>query len=60
MLLGIRVIRGPKLPKTHCKLIIGATTVVKRDITLTDAPINAFMLINPLQLQLPLLVLTRI
>jgi hypothetical protein len=27
------VFRGPKLPKTHNKLIIGATTVVKRDIT---------------------------
>jgi hypothetical protein len=35
--LGIGVFRGPKLPKTHCKLIVGATTVDRRDITPTDA-----------------------
>jgi hypothetical protein len=46
--------RGPKLPKTRCKLIVGATTVVKRDITPTDALIHALMLISPLQLHLPL------
>jgi hypothetical protein len=38
ILLGIRVFRGPKLPKTRCKLIVGATTVVKRDIKPTDLP----------------------
>jgi hypothetical protein len=48
MLLGIRVFRGPKLPKTNSKLIIGATTMVKRDIMPTDAPIHALMLICPL------------
>jgi hypothetical protein len=35
-------------------MIVGATTVVKRDITPTNAPIHALMLINPLQLHLPL------
>jgi hypothetical protein len=50
------VFRGPKLPKTCNKLIVGATTVVKRDITPTDAPIHALVLISPLQLHLPLLV----
>jgi hypothetical protein len=48
------VFRGHKLPKTHSKLIVGATTVVKRDITPTDAPIHALVLINPLQLHLSL------
>jgi hypothetical protein len=48
LLLEIRVFRGPKLPKTHSKLIVGATTVVKRDITPTDAPIHALMPISPL------------
>jgi hypothetical protein len=38
--LGIRVFRGPKLPKAHIKLIVGATTMVKREITPTDAPID--------------------
>jgi hypothetical protein len=38
LLLEVRVFRGPKLPKTHSKLIIGATTMVKRDITPTNAP----------------------
>jgi hypothetical protein len=54
LLLGIRVFRGPKLPKTHRMRIVGATIVVKRDITPTDAPIHAPMLISPLQLYLPL------
>jgi hypothetical protein len=31
----------PKLPKTHSKLIIGATTVERMDITPTDTPIHA-------------------
>jgi hypothetical protein len=53
MQLGIRVFRGPKLPKTHSKLIVGAAIVVKRDIMLTDAPIRALVLISPLQLHLP-------
>jgi hypothetical protein len=48
LLLGIGVFRGPKLPKTHNKLIIGTTTVMKRDITSTDAPIHALMPISPL------------
>jgi hypothetical protein len=46
LLLGIRVFRGPKLPKTRNKLIIGATTVVKRDITPTDAPIRMLVPIS--------------
>jgi hypothetical protein len=45
--------RGPKLPKTCHKLIVGASTVVKRDIMPTDVPIHALMLISPLQLHLP-------
>jgi hypothetical protein len=48
LLLGIRVFRGPKLPKTRNKLIIGATTVVKRDVTPADAPIHALVPISPL------------
>jgi hypothetical protein len=48
------VFKGSKLPKTCSKLIIGATTVVKRDITPTDAPIHALMLIRLLQLHLSL------
>jgi hypothetical protein len=48
------VFRGPKLPKTRDKLIVGATTMVKRDIMPTDAPMRALMLISPLQLHLPL------
>jgi hypothetical protein len=48
MLLGIRVFRGPKLTKIDRKLIIGATTMVKRDIMPTGAPIHALVLINPL------------
>jgi hypothetical protein len=42
--------------KTHCKLIVGATTVEKWDITPTDAPIRAPALIRLLLLHLPLLV----
>jgi hypothetical protein len=56
MLLGIRVLRGPQLPKTHCKLIVGATTVERRDSMPTDAPICAPALIRLLLLHLPLLV----
>jgi hypothetical protein len=54
LLLGIRVFREPKLPKTHNKLIVGAITVVNRDITTIDAPIRALMSISSLQLHLPL------
>jgi hypothetical protein len=46
LLLGIRVFIKPNLPKTHSKLIIGATTVMKRDITPTDAPIYALVPIS--------------
>jgi hypothetical protein len=42
------VFGGPKLPKTHSKLIVGATIVVKMDITPTDAPIHALVSISPL------------
>jgi hypothetical protein len=48
LLLGVRVFGGPKLPKTHSKLIVGATTMVKRDITPTDAPIHALVPISRL------------
>jgi hypothetical protein len=54
LLLGIKVFRGPKLPKTRSKLFVGATTMVKRDITPTEAPIHALMLISPLQIHLSL------
>jgi hypothetical protein len=42
------------LPKTRYKLIIGATTVERRDIIPTDAPIRALVLIRLLLLHLPL------
>jgi hypothetical protein len=45
---------GPKLPKTRYKLIVGATTVERRDIIPTDAPIRALVLIRLLLLHLPL------
>jgi hypothetical protein len=48
LLLGIRVFRGSKLPKTHSKLIVGGTTVVKKDIMPTDASIHALVSISPL------------
>jgi hypothetical protein len=54
LLLEVRMFRGPKLPKTYRKLIVGASTVVKRDITPIDAPIHALVPIRPLQLHLPL------
>jgi hypothetical protein len=50
------VFGGPKLHKTRCKLIIGATTVEKRDIMPTDAPIHALVLIKLLLLHRLLLV----
>jgi hypothetical protein len=50
------VFRRPKLPKTRYKLIVGATTVERRDITPTDAPIHAPVLIILLLLHLPPLV----
>jgi hypothetical protein len=50
------VFRGPKLPKTRYKLIVGATTVERRDITPTDAPIHAPVLIILLLVHLPPLV----
>jgi hypothetical protein len=48
LLLGIKVLKGPKLHKTHNKLNVGATIVVKRDIKPTDAPIRALVPISPL------------
>jgi hypothetical protein len=42
------VFREPKLPMTRNKLIAGVTTMAKRDITPTDAPIHALMPISPL------------
>jgi hypothetical protein len=56
LLLGIRLLRGPKLPKTHWKLIVGATTVETRDIMPTDVPIRAHVPIRLLLLHLPPLV----
>jgi hypothetical protein len=50
------VFRGPKLLKTHCMLMVGATIVERRDITPTDVPIRAPVLIKLLLLHLPLLV----
>jgi hypothetical protein len=54
LLLGIRIFRGLKLPRTHCKLIVGATTVERRDIMPADAPIRVLVQIRLLQLHLPL------
>jgi hypothetical protein len=42
------VFREPKLPKTRSKLIVGATTMVKKDITPTDAPIHTLVPISSL------------
>jgi hypothetical protein len=46
MLLGIKVFREPKLPKTRNKLTIGAITVVNMDITPIDAPIRVLVSIS--------------
>jgi hypothetical protein len=46
LLLGIRVFRGPKLPKTHNKLTVGAIAVMNIDITPIDAPIHALMSVS--------------
>jgi hypothetical protein len=46
LLLGIRVLKEPKLPKTHKKLTVGAITVVNRDITPIDAPFHALVSIS--------------
>jgi hypothetical protein len=54
LLLGIIVFRGHKLSKTHYKLIVGATTMERRDIMPIDAPIRTPMLIRLLLLLLPL------
>jgi hypothetical protein len=56
MLLGIKMFRGAKLPKTRYKLIVGATTVERRDITPTDATIYVPVPIRLLLLHLPQLV----
>jgi hypothetical protein len=48
------VFRGPKLPKTHCELIMGAIIVERRDIMPTDAPIHTPVLVRLLLLHLPL------
>jgi hypothetical protein len=54
LLLKVTVFRRPKLPKTHSKMIVGATIVVKRDISSTEAPIHALVLISLLQPHLSL------
>jgi hypothetical protein len=46
LLLGIKLFRGPKLPKARSKLVVGATTVVKRDIMPIDAPIHTLVPIS--------------
>jgi hypothetical protein len=46
--------RGPKLLKTQCKLNRSAMLVEKKVIMPIDAPIRVHVLINPLQLYLPL------
>jgi hypothetical protein len=56
LLLGVRMFRGLKLPRTCRKLVVGASTMAKRGIMPTDAPTRALVLISPLQLHLPLLV----
>jgi hypothetical protein len=40
------VFREPKLPKARNRLIIGAITVVNRNITPIDAPIHALVSIS--------------
>jgi hypothetical protein len=47
------VFRGPNLPKTRYKLIVGATTMDIRDITPTDAPTRTLVPIRMLLLHLP-------
>jgi hypothetical protein len=54
LLLVVRMFKGPKLPKTYCKLVLGASTVGKMDIIPTNAPTRAVVLISPLHLHLPL------
>jgi hypothetical protein len=44
----------PSYPRTHSKLIVGATTVVKRDIMPINALIRTLVLISPLQVHLPI------
>jgi hypothetical protein len=46
LLLGIRVFRGPKLPKNCNKLTVDAMAVVNRDITPIDAPIRTLMSVS--------------
>jgi hypothetical protein len=53
LLLGIRVFREPKLPKTRNKLIVAAITVVNRDIMPIDAPMHTLVSISLLLLHLP-------
>jgi hypothetical protein len=48
------VFRGPKLSKTHYELIVATTTVERRDIMTTDAPVRTSVLIRLLLLYLPL------
>jgi hypothetical protein len=48
LLLEVRMFKGPKQPETYCKLIVGASTMVKRDIMPTNAPIHALVLIRQL------------
>jgi hypothetical protein len=54
LLLEMRMFRGLKLPRTYHKLIVGASTMAKRDIMPIDDQIHAFVLISPPQLHLPL------
>jgi hypothetical protein len=44
------VFRGPKLPTTRSKLIVGAIVVVNRDIMPTDAPIRA-LIVTPKKIE---------
>jgi hypothetical protein len=53
LLLEFRMLKGPKLPMTHHKLIVGASTMAKRDIMPTHALIHALVLISPLQFKGP-------
>jgi hypothetical protein len=46
LVLGIRVFREHKLPKTRNKLTVGAINVVNRDITPIDAPIYTLVSIS--------------
>jgi hypothetical protein len=54
LLLELKMFRGHKLPRTHCRLVGGVLFVERKVILLTDAPTHVLALISQLQLHPPL------